>query len=90
LVIVSPRLLVLTRSYIFLVDKIVIAKQSLQAFINALSPGAYSSIIKVNLKKLDNSSLKPLGVYGSKEEIVRFLREIHAVDDNTYVKLSNV
>ena len=73
----------------FTVDKIVIAQQSLQAFINALSPGAYSSITKVNFKKLDNSSLKPLGVYGSKEEIVRFLREIHAVDDNTYV-LSNI
>jgi hypothetical protein len=69
----------------FIVDKIVIEQQSLQAFINALSPGAYSSITKVNFKKLDNSSLKPLGVYGSKEEIVRFLREIHAVDDNTYV-----
>jgi hypothetical protein len=67
------------------VDKIVIAQQSLQAFINALSPGAYSSITKVNFKKLDNYSLKLLGVYGSKEEIVRFLREIHAVDDNTYV-----
>lgn len=69
----------------FIVDKIVIAQQSLQAFINALSPGAYSSITKVNFKKLDNSSLRPLGVYGSKEEIARFLREIHAVDDNTYV-----
>jgi hypothetical protein len=70
------------------VDKIVIAQQSLQAFINALSPGAYSSITKVNFKKLDTYSLKLLGVYGSKEEIVRFLREIHAVDDNTYVLLS--
>ena len=69
----------------FIVDKIVIAQQSLQAFINALSPGAYSSITRVNFKKLDNSSLRPLGVYGSKKEIVRFLREIHAVDDNTYV-----
>jgi hypothetical protein len=68
----------------FIVDKIVIAQQSLQAFINALSPGAYLSITKVNFKRLDNSSLKPLGVYGSREEIVRFLREIHAVDDNTY------
>ena len=47
-----------------------------------ISPGAYSSITKVNFKALDNCSLKPLGVYGSKEEIVRFLREIHAVDDN--------
>ena len=72
----------------FIVDKIVIAQQSLQAFINALSPGAYSSITKVNFKRLDNSSLKPLGVYGSKEEVARFLREIHAVDENTCVLLS--
>jgi hypothetical protein len=69
----------------FVVDKVVIAQQSLQAFINALSPGAYSSITKINFKKLDNCSFKPLGVYGSKKEIVRFLREIRAVDDNTYV-----
>jgi hypothetical protein len=63
-------------------DKIVIAQQSLQAFIDTLSQGAYESMTKINFKKLDNLSLKPLGVYGSKEEIVRFLREIHAVDDN--------
>ena len=66
-------------------DKIVIAQESLQAFINALSPGACSSITKVNFKKLDNCSLKPLGVYGLKQEIVRFLREIHVLDDNAYV-----
>lgn len=71
----------------FVVDKIVIAQESLQAFINALSPGAYSSITKVNFRILDDFLLKPIGVYGSKEEIVRFLREIHAVDDNAYVKL---
>jgi hypothetical protein len=70
-----------------IVDKIVIAQESLQAFINALSPGAYSSITKVNFKMLDNFLLKPIGVYGSKEEIVRFLLEIHAVDDDAYVKL---
>ena len=74
----------------FVVDKIVIAQESLQAFINALSPGAYSSITKVNFRILDNFLLKPIGVYGSKEEIVRFLREIHAVDDNVYVNLSGI
>ena len=52
-----------------------------------LSPGAYSSITKVNFKILDNIVLKPFGIYGSKEEIVRFLHEIEAVDDNTYVLL---
>ncbi|KAI9455148.1 hypothetical protein BJY52DRAFT_1427134 [Lactarius psammicola] len=70
-----------------LVDKIIIAQESLQEFINALSPGAYSSITKVNFKILDNVVLKPFGIYGSKEEIVRFLREINAVDDNAYVLL---
>jgi hypothetical protein len=69
----------------FIVDKIVIAQQSLQAFINELSPGAYSFITKVNFKILDNFLLKPIGVYGSKEEIVRFLREIHAVNDDACV-----
>jgi len=70
-----------------LVDKIVIAQQSLQEFINALSPGAYSSITKVNFKILDNVILKPFGIYGSKEEIVRFICEIKAVDDNTAQEL---
>jgi len=68
----------------FIVDKIVISQQSLQMFINALSPGAYSSITKVNFKMLDNFLLKPIGIYGSKEEIVRFLCGIRAVDDQTY------
>jgi hypothetical protein len=72
------------------VDKIVVAQESLQEFINALSPGAYSSITKVNFKILDNVVLKPFGIYGSKEEIVRFLREIKAVDDSTYVSISLV
>jgi len=70
-----------------LVDKIIIAQESLQEFINAISPGAYSSITKVNFKLLDNFVLKPFGIYGSKEEIARFLREINAVDDNTAQKL---
>ena len=57
-----------------------IAQESLQAFINALSPGAYSSITKVNFKKLDSLLLKPIGVYGSRQEIVKFLREMGSVD----------
>ena len=57
-----------------------IAQESLQAFINAISPGAYSSITKVNFKKLDDLLLKAVGIYGSKEEIVRFLREMGSID----------
>ncbi|KAF8270131.1 hypothetical protein EI94DRAFT_1572248, partial [Lactarius quietus] len=65
-----------------IVQKIVIAQESLQAFINALSPGAYSSIAKVNFKKLDDLLLKPIGVYGSKEEIVKFFSEMGALTLN--------
>ena len=68
-----------------IVDKIVIAQESLQAFINALSPGAYSSITRVNFKILDHCLLKPIGVYGSREEIVRFFSEMGAIDVKTCV-----
>jgi hypothetical protein len=47
-----------------------------------MSPGAYTSITKVDFKTLDRLMMKPLGVYGSKDEIVRLLRSIGAVDDN--------
>ena len=62
-----------------------IAQESLQAFINALSPGAYFSITKVNFEALDDLLLKPIGVYGSKEEIVTFLCEMGAVDFEMWV-----
>ena len=39
---------------------------------------------KVNFKALDNFVIKPVGVYGSKEEIVRFLFELGAIDGNMY------
>ncbi|KAI6143615.1 hypothetical protein BKA82DRAFT_2416446 [Pisolithus tinctorius] len=64
-----------------LVDKIIISQNSLKTFINTISPGAYLSMTKVNFKMLDQSTIKPVGIYGSKEEIVRFLLRLHAVDD---------
>jgi hypothetical protein len=64
------------------VDKVVIAQNSLQRFINDMSHGAYASITRVDFKTLDRLAIKPLGVYGSKDEIVRLLRSIGAVDEN--------
>lgn len=64
------------------VDKVVIAQDSLQRFVNSLSPGAYASNAKVDFKTLDRLMIKLLGVYGSKDEIVRLLRSIGAVDEN--------
>ena len=52
-----------------------------------MSPGVYASITRVDFKTLDRLAIKPLGVYGSKDEIVRLLRSIGAVDENGLVVL---
>jgi hypothetical protein len=46
-----------------------------------MSPGAYASVTKVDFKTLDRLMIKPLGVYGSKDEIVRLLMSIGALDE---------
>ncbi len=47
-----------------------------------MCPGSYASITKVDFRTLDRLMIKPLGVYGSKYEIVRMLRSIGVVDDD--------
>ena len=69
------------------VDKIIISQNSLEAFINSVCPGAYVSMTKVNFKALDDYVIKPVGVYGSKEELVRFLLQLAAIDETMYVIL---
>jgi len=59
---------------------VIIAQDSLRRFINAISPGAYATITKVDFKILDRLSIKPLGIYGCKNEIVRLLLSIGAID----------
>jgi hypothetical protein len=63
------------------VDKVVIAQESLQRFVNAMSPGAYASVTKVDFKTLDRLMIKPLGIYGSKDKIVQLLMDIGALDE---------
>ncbi|TFY77300.1 hypothetical protein EWM64_g6712 [Hericium alpestre] len=71
-----------------LVDKVIIAQDSLRDFINTLSPGSYATLTKVDFKALDKLAIKPVGIYGSKEELVRFLTSIDAVDRATASQLS--
>ncbi|KAG8992268.1 hypothetical protein FRB94_011740 [Tulasnella sp. JGI-2019a] len=66
-----------------LVDKIIIAQDSLKSLINALSPGAYTSITKIDFSALDQVSIKAVGLYGSKSELVRVFRETGAVEEET-------
>jgi hypothetical protein len=74
-------------SFVILVDKVIIAQDPLKRFINAISPGSYASVTKVDFKALDEFMIKPLGVYGSKVEIIRFLRSLNAVNEDTCVNL---
>ncbi|KAL1696787.1 hypothetical protein GGG16DRAFT_43139 [Schizophyllum commune] len=63
-----------------LVDKIIIAQDSLARFINEVCPGAYQSLTKVDFKALDKLTVKPIGIYGSKSEIVKLLETTKVVN----------
>lgn len=43
------------------------------------------SLTKVDFKALDRFQVKPIGIYGSKDEIVRFLVSVAVIDDTVYV-----
>ncbi|KAK0202722.1 hypothetical protein DFS33DRAFT_1436579 [Desarmillaria ectypa] len=70
-----------------LVDKIIIAQDSLKLFANDKSPGAYISLTKVNFNVLDRFVIKPVGIYGSKEEIVRFISTLTVVNPSLVHRL---
>ena len=72
-------------AYVRKVDKIIIAQDSLRHFLNDISPGAYMSLTKVDFKALDKFQIKPTGIYGSKDEIVRLLRCVAVIDDAMYM-----
>jgi hypothetical protein len=73
-----------------IVDKVIIAQDSLREFINKIKPGAYVSLTKVDFKALDQLSVRPVGIYGSKAEIVKFLSSIGAVTDFTSVLFKSI
>ncbi|KZS89200.1 hypothetical protein SISNIDRAFT_458932 [Sistotremastrum niveocremeum HHB9708] len=64
-----------------LVNKIIIAERHLGRFINSISPGAFTSLTKVDLTLLDNFNIKPVGVYGTRQELVQFLLRIEGIDE---------
>lgn len=70
-----------------LVDKVIISQEPLGRLINDLQPGAYSSMTKVDFAALDSLNMRPVGIYGSKSEIVRFLEVKGAVDELTALAL---
>lgn len=66
-------------------DKIIIDQVSTGEFINDLCPGAYKDLTKVDFKAMDGVDLQPLGIYGSKSEIIRLFTGLNVIDETTYV-----
>ncbi|EKM59289.1 uncharacterized protein PHACADRAFT_87023 [Phanerochaete carnosa HHB-10118-sp] len=67
-----------------LVDKVIISQASFGRFVDDICPGAYQSMTRVNFEALDDLSVRPLGIYGSKSEIVRYLKDLDLITDVTY------
>ena len=66
-------------------EKVIIDQGSLERFINKTSPGAYVSLTNIDFQALDNASVKPIGIYGSKERIADLLLEVGAIESHLFV-----
>lgn len=67
------------------VDKVIIAQDGLQQLINDLCPGTYTTLTKVDFKALDTLSIRPIGVYGDRGEIIKFLSSLRVLNEYTCV-----
>jgi len=72
------------------VDKIVIDEVGIKSFVNNILPGAYKSVSSVDFRALDDHRLQLVGIYGSKNEIARFLLASGHIDQTTSVLLSRI
>jgi hypothetical protein len=77
------RIIHLHNSSQFTVDKIIIAQDDLKRLINDLCPDAYVALTRVDFKALDSLSVRPIGIYGDRGEIIKFLSSLHVVDETT-------
>ena len=66
-------------------EKVIIDQESLKRFINEVSPGAYASLTRIDFRALDNATIKPVGVYGSRERIVDLFLEVGSVEPHLFV-----
>ncbi|KXN92377.1 hypothetical protein AN958_06995 [Leucoagaricus sp. SymC.cos] len=66
-----------------LVDKIIIAQDGLKRLINDLCPGAYLALTRVDFKALDSMAIRPIGIYGDRGEIIKFLSSLRLIDETT-------
>lgn len=67
------------------VDKVIITQDPFGRFVNDLCPGAYQSMTHVNFKALDDFSVRPIGIYGPKSEIVRYVEDLGLINHDRCV-----
>jgi len=67
---------------LFQVDKIVVAQEGLERLINDLCPKACLTLTRVDFKALDSLSIRPIGVYGDRCEIARFLTSLEVINND--------
>lgn len=65
------------------VDKVIIAQDGLKRLINDLSPGVYVALTRIDFKILDSLTVRPIGVYGDRLEIIKFLSSLKVLDEYT-------
>ncbi|KAF8607201.1 hypothetical protein BDV93DRAFT_520086 [Ceratobasidium sp. AG-I] len=66
-----------------------IDQDSMRRFINTVSPGSYKSVSKIDFKALDGLTIKPMGLYGCKSEIIKFLRDAQCLNKESETLLSS-
>ncbi|KAG8738572.1 hypothetical protein FRC10_006677 [Ceratobasidium sp. 414] len=71
-----------------IVEKIVIDQTSLHRLLNTVQPGSYDSVSKINFKSLDKLCIKATGLYGTRAEIVKFLKQSQCLSDDAAAFLS--
>ena len=62
-----------------------ISQESVGRFMNELVPGSFTSLTEVSFAALDRILVNPVGIYGSRSEIIRFLRDVKAINDQVFV-----
>ncbi|CAE6521860.1 unnamed protein product [Rhizoctonia solani] len=71
-----------------IVEKVVIDQLSLHRLLNIVQPGSYDSVSRINFKSLDQLSIRPVGVYGNRSEILKFLQQTRYLDENSTTLLA--
>ncbi|KAJ3232590.1 hypothetical protein HDU81_002853 [Chytriomyces hyalinus] len=72
-----------------LVDKIIIAQESVKELCNQLIPGSFKSISSVDFQRLSEVKMKLVGVYGNRESLAAMLLKLDAIDQQIFEMLTD-